>query len=73
MRRKAILMLKSPGDATPEVVADPEVPLPFAVEAGEAPSKDEAPVEVPKIIPRVHITMKRVYDYGPTEGCEACP
>ena len=68
-RHQAILALKSPEEIAPTL---PDVPLPFAFEAGEAPPKDEAPVKVPEIIPRVHITMKRVYDYGPTPGCEAC-
>ena len=68
-RQQAILSLKSPDEVAPTL---PDTVLPFALEAGDLPSKDDVPLKVPEIKPNVRITTKRVFDFGPTEGCEAC-
>ena len=51
----------------------PEVPsLPFDWEIGKAPVVKEPVAKPAKIVPRVVITSKRIFEYGPTDGCEAC-
>ena len=68
-RDVAIRSLKSPDAAIPIL---PEVPLPFAIEAGETERKETYRVEVPKSTTRFQITNERINRFGPTPGCEAC-
>ena len=50
----------------------PEVPLPFADEAGEDTHVEDLKIVVPRVVPKIKITANRIYTFGPTDGCEAC-
>ena len=69
-RDEAIAALKPSSAVVPPV---PEVPpLPFDWEIGKAPVVKEPVAKPAKIVPRVVITSKRIFEYDPTDGCEAC-